>query len=233
MARNKRKKQSPTATRQKQRTTANRKKPAKSTTCKSKPKKHTLDSVRADVRKLRRNAKRGSSSITTRSAARKNSAYAVFYTTEILELILLNLPMRDLLLSQRVTPKWRNVIKANKKLQQTLFFEPADSSTVWRLTQTRDSLYRYKTVTRQLTGTTNDPSIYEGVLFNPLLLSPCAAGHEIMLLLRAQANTAFVQLKFDMWRTFPDRDPNETVVEESWYADFPPLQRSNREVADP
>ncbi|KAK5683821.1 hypothetical protein LTS10_003684 [Elasticomyces elasticus] len=55
---------------------------------------------------------------------------AVFETTELLEAILLQLPlesvvgMRTLLLSQRVNPNFRDTIKDSVVLQRALFFEP-------------------------------------------------------------------------------------------------------------
>ncbi|KAK2734171.1 hypothetical protein FQN55_002912 [Onygenales sp. PD_40] len=45
---------------------------------------------------------------------------------EILETILLHLPTKDLLLSQRVCRKWKNVIFGSIKLQQELFFYPIE-----------------------------------------------------------------------------------------------------------
>ncbi|KAF2257788.1 hypothetical protein CC78DRAFT_538266 [Lojkania enalia] len=45
---------------------------------------------------------------------------------ELLELILLHLPMRDLLLSQRVCSRWHLTISSSKRLQQRLFLLPRD-----------------------------------------------------------------------------------------------------------
>lgn len=43
---------------------------------------------------------------------------------ELLELILLNLPMRELLLSQRVCRRWKDVITGSQALQRALYFLP-------------------------------------------------------------------------------------------------------------
>ncbi|KAK4613631.1 hypothetical protein CLAFUW4_09711 [Fulvia fulva] len=50
------------------------------------------------------------------------AAHAVFYTTELLEQILLELPMKDLLLDQRVSKMWKECIDKSTKLQKALFF---------------------------------------------------------------------------------------------------------------
>jgi hypothetical protein len=44
---------------------------------------------------------------------------------ELLEIILLNLPLRDMLLAQSVCWTWRNVISTSPGIQQALFFRPA------------------------------------------------------------------------------------------------------------
>ncbi|KAF7190714.1 hypothetical protein HII31_07873 [Pseudocercospora fuligena] len=46
-------------------------------------------------------------------------------TSELLENILLHLPMRDLLLDQRVCKTWKACIDSSVKLQRGLFFKPA------------------------------------------------------------------------------------------------------------
>lgn len=51
----------------------------------------------------------------------------VLSTTELLEMILLQLPLKDLLLAQRVSTKWKAVIDASPDLQKALFFQPATS----------------------------------------------------------------------------------------------------------
>lgn len=49
---------------------------------------------------------------------------------EVVENILLFLPMRDLLLDQRVCTRWQNVIQAAPRLQQALFFRPVSNLSV-------------------------------------------------------------------------------------------------------
>ncbi|KAK5705721.1 hypothetical protein LTR17_021409 [Elasticomyces elasticus] len=56
---------------------------------------------------------------------------AVLLTTELLENILHHLPMKDLLLAQRVSRKWQGVIDQSKRLQQQLFFAPKQSRSCW------------------------------------------------------------------------------------------------------
>ena len=51
------------------------------------------------------------------------AAHAVFSTTELLVPILIGLDVKTLLLSQRVSHKWREVISKTKQLQQKLFIE--------------------------------------------------------------------------------------------------------------
>ncbi|KAK5677249.1 hypothetical protein LTS10_010438 [Elasticomyces elasticus] len=48
----------------------------------------------------------------------------VFGITELLENILLHLPLIDLLFSQRVCKTWHNVVSGSSKIQKALFFTP-------------------------------------------------------------------------------------------------------------
>lgn len=50
---------------------------------------------------------------------------------EILEMILVYLPFKDLLLSQRVAPSWKVAIDASAKLQQALFLKPRPAKYAW------------------------------------------------------------------------------------------------------
>jgi hypothetical protein len=50
--------------------------------------------------------------------------FKVLSTTELLEAILLQLSLKDVLLSQRVSKEWRDTIVGSTKLQQLLFFRP-------------------------------------------------------------------------------------------------------------
>lgn len=54
----------------------------------------------------------------------------VFATVELLETVLLKLPIRDLLLVQRTNKQWQAVITGSKKVQRALFFEPVTSSPI-------------------------------------------------------------------------------------------------------
>ena len=51
------------------------------------------------------------------------SATQVFAVPELLETILLRLPVRDLLLSQRVNRTWHNITKTSPHLQRKLFYK--------------------------------------------------------------------------------------------------------------
>ena len=53
-----------------------------------------------------------------------NAGQRLVDVAEVLEMILLHLPMRDLLLSQRVSKQFKGVIEGSKGLQQALFFSP-------------------------------------------------------------------------------------------------------------
>lgn len=53
------------------------------------------------------------------------SATSVFAVYELLEGILAELPMKDLLLAQRVSRQWKSLIVSSDKLQQLLFFRPS------------------------------------------------------------------------------------------------------------
>lgn len=52
-----------------------------------------------------------------------------FDTAELLEMILLSLPMRDLLFAQAVCRQWNELIGWSVKLQQALFIRPATNTT--------------------------------------------------------------------------------------------------------
>jgi hypothetical protein len=57
----------------------------------------------------------------------------VISTTELLENILMFLPMKDLLLAQRVSRNWKAVITKSISLQQRLFFVPRKADFCWEL----------------------------------------------------------------------------------------------------
>lgn len=54
----------------------------------------------------------------------ESAASQVFHLPELLEVVLLNLPQRDLLLSQRVARSFRHTIQGSVRLQRALFFSP-------------------------------------------------------------------------------------------------------------
>ena len=64
---------------------------------------------------------------------------AVLSTVELLEKILLALPMKDLLLSQRVSQHRKNVIDGSIKIQRALFFLPETEPTLYVYNRRRDT----------------------------------------------------------------------------------------------
>ena len=58
------------------------------------------------------------------------AASRVLEIAELHEMILYELPPLDLLISQRVSRSWQNTISKSKKLQQALFFQPAEGGSV-------------------------------------------------------------------------------------------------------
>lgn len=58
------------------------------------------------------------------------AAAQLFGIHELVEDILLRLPLRQILLSQRVSSSFRNVIETSYKIQQVLFYKPSTTSRV-------------------------------------------------------------------------------------------------------
>src|SRR5207253_420563 len=63
------------------------------------------------------------------------AAAPVLEIPELLEAILFRLPIRDLLLAQRVSRQWRDIISNSLSLQQALFFRPATASPVYQFNE--------------------------------------------------------------------------------------------------
>ncbi|KAF2207775.1 hypothetical protein CERZMDRAFT_102040 [Cercospora zeae-maydis SCOH1-5] len=59
------------------------------------------------------------------------AADRALHVPELLERILLSLPMKDLLLDQRVSKYWKALIKNSPKLQQALFYRPDYGTETW------------------------------------------------------------------------------------------------------
>lgn len=70
----------------------------------------------------------------------------VLGTTELHEQILLNLPLRDLLLAKRVSRAWRNTMAGSPQIQEALFFRPNASSVVAIQPSSEDSTETYQDV---------------------------------------------------------------------------------------
>ncbi|KAK5712170.1 hypothetical protein LTR17_018076 [Elasticomyces elasticus] len=71
---------------------------------------------------------------TTRLTTKHSVINAVLLTTELLEHVLSQLPMKDLLLAQRVSRNWRNAIRQSPEWQQQLFMRPLREKFIWNLT---------------------------------------------------------------------------------------------------
>lgn len=54
-----------------------------------------------------------------------SAAERVFGVAELLEIVLASLPLKDILLVQRVSKDFRNSVKSSKRLQEALFLKPA------------------------------------------------------------------------------------------------------------
>ncbi|KAK5680167.1 hypothetical protein LTS10_007094 [Elasticomyces elasticus] len=72
----------------------------------------------------------------TRQSTRQAAINAVFLTTELLEGILHQLPMKDLLLAQRISRRFRDVIGQSVILQQDLFMQPREADFAWKILET-------------------------------------------------------------------------------------------------
>lgn len=72
----------------------------------------------------------------------ETSRQAVFQTTELLENILVHLPMRDILVTQRVCQKFDAVIKGSVSIQQKLFSRPYEKGELWQFTKYPDDPLR-------------------------------------------------------------------------------------------
>lgn len=70
---------------------------------------------------------------------KRDAAHLILFAWELLELMLRHLDM-CILLSQRVSSIWRDVIKNSRPLQQTLFFEPVEPTNVHSSARTRNPL---------------------------------------------------------------------------------------------
>ena len=95
--------------------------------------------------------------------------------TELVEQILLLLPMKDLLLSQRVSRQFKTVISGSIKLQQALFCAPEKRICNWYFEDDPTSLYfqLHKVDVDTPLGTAGEyAKIVEFGRFNPLFLAP-------------------------------------------------------------
>ncbi|KAK4956877.1 hypothetical protein LTR10_006406 [Elasticomyces elasticus] len=97
--------------------------------------KRRQDNETRTSKKPRTPSRSTSSRAVTRQATRRAAAAstnAVLLTTELLEDILHHLPMKELLLAQRVSRKWRDLIRQSIVLQQQLFMRPREAAFAWK-----------------------------------------------------------------------------------------------------
>jgi len=64
---------------------------------------------------------------------------AVFGTYELLERILLHLPVKDLVLSQRVTKGWRDLVQRSHGIRQALFLDDSHETGAHRARSDRST----------------------------------------------------------------------------------------------
>lgn len=74
-----------------------------------------------------------SSSVITKGAEGRSKKGNESLLTELLEATLMFLPMRHILVSQRVARRWQKVIQGSKKLQQTIFMRPRETDHAWEV----------------------------------------------------------------------------------------------------
>ncbi|KAK5125671.1 hypothetical protein LTR85_011945 [Meristemomyces frigidus] len=75
--------------------------------------------------------------------AATDASNAVFHTTELLEGILVYLPIRDVLQAQRVSQRWYDVIASSKKMKPNLFLaaRPCHEYLYWKRDKPNDREY--------------------------------------------------------------------------------------------
>ncbi|KAF2162094.1 hypothetical protein M409DRAFT_27471 [Zasmidium cellare ATCC 36951] len=69
------------------------------------------------------------------------AADAVFNTAELIEKILVDVPLKTLLTSQRVSKQWKATIAGSKEIQKKLFFTPAVAKRAFRKFEYLDDEY--------------------------------------------------------------------------------------------
>jgi len=122
------------------------------------------------------------SSISTRAMTKASLSNAVFLTTELLENVLHRLPMRDLLLAQRVCRKWRSVITENTEMQPDLFFLQKEPEAYLKLAILPP---RYNgevmEISRVQYETHKDPTaVFRSGRYNPLIVEHVMGGDLLM-----------------------------------------------------
>lgn len=70
----------------------------------------------------------------------KVSSDAVFDAAELLEMILLQLPVNDLLLNYRVCKQWKSAIDASPNVQKALFMRPEPLTSVFEIDRSHPGL---------------------------------------------------------------------------------------------
>ena len=128
------------------------------------------------------------------------AATQVFDTTELLEMILYELPTKDLLFAQRISKQAKAVIDNSTKLQQALFFKPIQAGPLkW--------CYTHKG------ATFNDGNSYP-VFIGPVLQNPLLA--PVFSILRRIKSKAPFHVKREIEREMLDGTHGNGMKHPSW-----------------
>jgi len=101
----------------------------------------------------------------------------VFETYELLELILLHLPLVDRLLAERVSKTFQSILKRSKKIRQALYREPITESVTMafrKITHEVDHPY----ADRQGRGWATSDSTSQKPIVNPFIIPHFLSAHE-------------------------------------------------------
>jgi len=160
---------------------------------------HTRASVRKDVKKIREAATRPMiTRSAARAAARDPAIYAVFHTSELMEMILVKLRMKQLLLSQRVSRRWRDFIQKTPSIQRILFMKPEWPESSWDYRSSGDHFFMYKSLTRRPpNGSDHSGRVILGVRYNPLIFTKIEGLGDMSVFGRTISHPA-VYLQFDL-----------------------------------
>jgi hypothetical protein len=158
-------------------------------------------------------------------------------TTELLELVLGNLPLKDLLVMQRLCRRVREVIKTSSPLQTSFFFRAfKDTSGQGWVLSSNDRLLSGSEAVQYLTkATTSDlkPLIIKPAIYNPLVLTKrlddnnSISFHLRLETLNKERNTAYCV--YENFKLKPKKPPAEASCR-SMLLTQPPVTTVNVEI---